>query len=75
MAWDNETHEIEGKIQHRTAKSYIIETTLPYGGYYRFFLPKKCCLDYNPTDGDGNMMFLVNNWWYNKINAGEFHAD
>jgi hypothetical protein len=57
-------------------KSRLIETTLPiYENHRLYFLPKKCTIDHNESDGDGNFMFVVNSWWYNKVLHGNFQAD
>lgn len=70
MSWRNDNgHEIEGKILHVTAKSRLIEETLTGTKY---FIPKKCTIDFNESDGQGNFLFVVNTWWWNK--RGEFVA-
>lgn len=65
---DKYLHAIEAKVLHKAPKSWIIETTL--GGKY--ILPFKCVLggegtlDARDKDEDGNYVFEVNEWWWNK---------
>jgi len=71
------THEFEAKIIWQSEKSWLIETTLPLCGHHKFFLPKsqKVTLDHNESDGEGNWMFKVSDWWMNQVMREEFWAD
>jgi len=40
-----------------------------------YWLPKKCTVDMNESDGDGNYMFKVTDWWHRKVMLGDFQAD
>ena len=72
---NEETHEIEAKVLYKSAKSRLIETTLPIDGHYKFFLPTSEKVTLNAEDtGDGNWLFTVSDWWYNKILDGDFRA-
>lgn len=70
---DEEQHSFEAKILFTTEKSRLVEMTIPENGWSRYFVPKKCTLDFNESDGDGNFIFLVNDWWWNK--KDDFRAD
>lgn len=59
---DDNTEEFEAKIEHATAKAYLIEMTL--GGKY--WLPKSQVVDMEEPDADGNRVFRVTEWWYNR---------
>ena len=67
------THSFEAKILWQSEKSRLVEMTIPEDGHYKFFVPKKCTLDLNESDGDGNWIFIVNDWWWNKRH--DFEAD
>lgn len=74
MGWrDEDTHSFEAKKEFATEKSWLIEMTIPEDGWSRYWLPKKCTIDHNESDGDGNFIFIVNDWWWNK--KGDFRAD
>lgn len=62
MAWQRskETYNFEATIQHTTAKAYLIEFTL--GGVY--WVPKSQVTSMEPSDGDGNYLFIVSEWWW-----------
>lgn len=69
-------HEIECTIAHRAPKSWIIEMS---DGSGRYILPFKCVEGETDAiidgpDEHGNYVFRVNDWWYNKIQDGEFSA-
>lgn len=70
---DDDTHEMEGKILWQSEKSRLIEFTLAIDGHYKYFVPKKCTIDLNESDGEGNWMFLINDWWWKK--RSEFKAN
>lgn len=63
------TWEIEGKVLYTSAKSRLVEESFTGTKYW---IPKKCTLDFNESDGDGNFIFVVNDWWYRK--RGDFIA-
>lgn len=56
----------EGKIRHKSAKSYLVEATL--GG--RWFVPFSQMLggEYGMSDPDedGNRTFEVSEWWWDR---------
>ena len=70
MAWSNEVHSFEARIEHVTAKAYLIEMTL--GG--RYWLPKSQTISMEPSDGDELFLFEVKDWWFNKKDP-DFDAD
>jgi murein endopeptidase len=77
MRRDEITHEFEAKILWQSEKVRLIETTLPLCGHHKFFLPKSknVTIDCNESDGDGNWMFKVSDWWMHKVMNEEFWAD
>lgn len=64
------THEFEGRIHFTTGKSRLVEVTFTGEKYW---VPKKCTIDFNESDGDGNFIFVVNDWWWRKKN--DFRAE
>lgn len=58
----DETVEFEGKVQHTTAKAWLVEMTL--GG--EVWVPKSQCVDKSDPDMDGNSIFVVTGWWAGK---------
>ena len=63
MAWSNKTETFEAKVVHKAPKSYLVEMTL--GG--RYFVPFKCITSMSDdADEDGNRVFEVTEWWWNK---------
>ena len=73
---NEETHEFEGKIRWSNDKTKLIEATVPlYDNHYMYWLPVKCTIDHNESDGEGNFMFKVTDWWYRKVQLGDFQAD
>ena len=60
---DEETHEIEGRIELTTAKSRLVHDNMSGNKY---FIPKSCTLDFNQSDADGNFLFVVSDWWWKK---------
>ena len=73
---DEITHDVEAKILWTGDKSRLIETTIPlYDNHYKYFLPKKCTLGVTESDGDGNFMFVVTDWWHRKVALGDFQAE
>lgn len=57
---NEDTHVFEAKINHTTAKAHLIEMTL--GGEY--WCPKSQIRSMEPSDGDGNYLFEVSDWWW-----------
>lgn len=73
---DEQTHEFEAKIRWTGANQWMIETTLPlYGECYKYWLPKKCTVDHNESDSEGNWMFKVTDWWHRKVMLGDFQVE
>ena len=76
---DEPDHKIEAKIKWQSERSYLIETTIPIGGWHMFWLSKKrTCAVEDPVEsnGDGNWMFTVSDWWFRNAESGEkFRAD
>lgn len=70
---DRFPHTFEAKVMHKAPKSWIIEMTL--GGKY--ILPFKCALGgvdgLDEGDGEGNHVFEVNDWWWER--RADFEAD
>lgn len=66
---DEITHELEGKVLFVTAKSRLIEDNFTGKKY---FIPKKCTIDFNDADDNGNVLFVVSDWWWKK--RDEFEA-
>lgn len=61
----DKTFEFEGKIEHTTAKAYLVEPTL---GPKQIWVPKSQ-LRYDPPngpDGEGNFTFEVTEWWLDR---------
>ena len=60
------TVAIEGKIEHKSAKSYLMELTL--GG--RYFVPFSQILGgadgIGDPDGYGNFQIEVSQWWWDR---------
>lgn len=52
----------EGKIEHKSAKSYLVEMTL--GG--RYFVPFSQIVSMGDPDIDGNRQFEVTKWWFDR---------
>ena len=76
MRRDEETHEFEARILWKGEKSWLVETTIPLiDGHHKFFIPKNSIYDHNESDGDGHFMFLVGDWWWQKMQRGDFQAD
>jgi hypothetical protein len=72
-----ETHTFEAKVLWKGEKSRLIEMTIPIEGHYKFFLPtsEKVTLNCYESNGDGNWMFEVSDWWWQKIHLKDFQAD
>jgi len=59
----DETYEFEGKIEHTTAKAYLVVPTM---GPSQIWLPKSQCVSMGEADIDGNRTFVVTEWWAKK---------
>mgnify|MGYP001083449263 CR=1 FL=1 len=55
---DEDTVVIEGKVQHTTAKAWLVELTL--GG--EVWLPKSQVVNKSDPDFDGNCEFEITEW-------------
>lgn len=66
---DEITHEIEGKIEHVSAKARLVEDN--FTGI-RYWIPKSQTYDLNPSDDEGNFVLVVSDWWYKK--RGDFEV-
>ena len=74
MAWIKTYTEMEGRLRWKGDRSSLIEFTLPVeDGHRTYFVPNKCINDRNETDGTGNFMFEISDWWFER--AHEFRAD
>lgn len=58
MARDNETVQIEARIEHTTAKAYLLEPTM----YQQNWVAKSQVVDIGDADMDGNRMFTISKW-------------
>lgn len=64
----DKTVTFEGRIEHKTAKSYLVEMTL--GG--RYFVPFSQIVEMtDPADEDGNRIFEVTEWWWDRKEEAE----
>ena len=59
----DETYEFEGKIEHTTAKAYLVVPTM---GVSQVWLPKSQVVRMDDPDIDGNCTFVVTQWWASK---------
>jgi hypothetical protein len=69
MAWNKgneQKHEFEGRIEHVTEKSRLVEDT---ESGVRYWLPKSQTYDFNKT-GEDTYLFAVYDWWWKK--KGDF---
>lgn len=55
--------EIEARIEHTTAKAYLIEPTM--GEKREVWLPKSQTVQMTEC-GDGLFLFTVTKWWYDR---------
>lgn len=51
----------EGKIEHKSAKSYLMSMTLEPG---RYFVPFSQIVEMGEPDIDGNVTVEVSEWWW-----------
>lgn len=61
----DETAEIEGRIEHTTAKAYLVFPTM---GPEQVWLPKSQVVEMEPV-GKELHRFVVTAWWANKNGA------
>jgi hypothetical protein len=57
------THEFEGKVEVTTPKAHLVVPTM---GPAQFWVPKSQIVSMGEADGEGNRMFTVTSWWWNK---------
>lgn len=58
----DETYSFEGKVEFVTEKSRLVDILIEG----KYWLPKKCTIEMEGPDPDGNCWFIVTEWWYNK---------
>lgn len=63
------TVELEARIETSTAKAYLIEPTM--GMKDQVWLPKSQTVGMSEPDENGNRVFTVTEWWYQKSELGE----
>jgi hypothetical protein len=63
------TRELEARIEVSTAKAYLIEPTM--GMKTEVWLPKSQVVGMTDPDENGQRMFTVTLWWYEKAELGE----
>lgn len=63
MARQEITHEIEARIEYTSAKSRLIEDN--FTGE-RYWLPKKCTIDFNQSGSEDLFLIVVSDWWWKK---------
>lgn len=63
------TVEVEGRIEVTTAKAYLIEPTM--GAKSEVWLPKSQTVAMSEPDENGNRMFTVTKWWYDRAELNE----
>jgi hypothetical protein len=59
----DETYEFEGKVEHVTAKARLVVPTM---GPAQVWVPKSQTVSMSEPDADGNCVFTVTKWWYDK---------
>lgn len=62
MNWkrNNDTVVFEGKILYRSAKSYMVEIDMGL----KYFVPLSQIIEMSQPDIDGNIEFIVTDWWW-----------
>lgn len=60
---------LEARIEHTSAKAYLIEPVL--GKVKQVWLPKSQVIQMDEPNEDGNRMFTVTEWWFNKSEIEE----
>jgi len=63
------TVEVEARIETSTAKAYLIEPTM--GKVTQTWLPKSQVVGMTEPDENGNRVFTVTLWWYDKAELDE----
>jgi len=63
------TVEVEARIETSTAKAYLIEPTM--GKVTQTWLPKSQVVGMTEPDENGNRVFTVTQWWYDKAELDE----
>jgi len=63
------TYKFEGKIEVTTAKAYLIHPTM--GMKDEVWVPKSQVVGMSDPDDNGNRMFEVTEWWWNKADMNE----
>jgi hypothetical protein len=58
------TVEIEARIEHTTAKAYLIHPTM--GSKKEVWLPKSQTVEMGEADENENRMFTVTKWWVDQ---------
>ena len=61
----NNTVAFEGRIEHKSAKSYLMSMTLEPG---RYFVPFSQISSMSEPDIDGNVVVEVSEWWWGVKN-------
>ena len=56
--------ELEGRIEVTTAKAYLVEPTM--GQKREVWIPKSQVVSMTDRDENGNCMFTVTRWWYDR---------
>jgi len=72
MPWrpGDETYEFEAKIEHETAKAYLI---IPTMGPAQIWVPKSQIVTKTEKDADGNVKFEVTEWWIKHSDMKEYY--
>ena len=63
------TVEVEARVEVTTAKAYLIEPTM--GKVQQTWLPKSQVVQMTDPDENGNRVFTVTLWWYDKADLDE----
>lgn len=63
------TVEVEARIEHTTAKAYLIEPTM--GKVKEVWLPKSQVAGMTERDENGNCIFTVSRWWFDRAELGD----
>ena len=63
------TVEVEARIETSTAKAYLIEPTM--GKVTQTWLPKSQVVGMTEPDENGNRVFTVTEWWYQRAELDE----
>lgn len=66
------THEIEGKVEYVSAKAFLVEDN--FTGV-KYWIPKSQVVDRNDSDDNGNILFVVKDWWWKKRHDFEASDD